>query len=442
MASNFRSPTRTSLALSLMFLGVLLAGSDCQQSEAHQWSQSSRTSSGGQQEAPDRSSYPSADEGSVDHEWVQGPVDGEQTRPSPGATETGPDENLTAGGCVDDSHCAQQQDCVAGTCVESGPLRISMIWSVPTDLDLHILTPGGEHLWYRNRESADGGRLTSDTCIGGACESDGRAFVESAHWRETPTRGEYTFWAVNYAGQTAASVAFEVLIDGVLTSFSSTVGSAQSAQSEPIVIAYPATQAEELAPGTPIGDFVHTYYYLAEEENYSGSASTTLYDAQCRPLASVSASFSDSICIEGSGKLRDGKVLNYASRCSCGRPCPTGGTVCYSVVDPNLFPWGKGNRNNPLEPFRSVAVDRNVIANGTILYIEQWDGVAIPSVNGLGGFTHDGCFRADDVGGAVRGRHYDFFAGTRAMWRALEPIRPTRTSSKVYVDSPRCAHLR
>ena len=52
----------------------------------------------------------------------------------------------------------------------------------------------------------------------------------------------------------------------------------------------------------------------------------------------VSADFSDSVCIEGSGKLADGRVINFAQTCSCGRPCPTGGIICYSVLDSSQFP--------------------------------------------------------------------------------------------------------
>jgi 3D (Asp-Asp-Asp) domain-containing protein len=86
-------------------------------------------------------------------------------------------------------------------------------------------------------------------------------------------------------------------------------------------------------------------------------------------------------------------------------------------------------------------VDNDVIAPGTLLYAEQWDGVAIPAVDGLGGFTHDGCFRADDVGGAITGHHYDFFAGTAGMWQALEDIFPTHSTFTVYTDPGKCAYL-
>jgi 3D (Asp-Asp-Asp) domain-containing protein len=194
--------------------------------------------------------------------------------------------------------------------------------------------------------------------------------------------------------------------------------------------------------GQLVGTMWNTYYFLARETDYTGAADTPLNDASCKPIATVSAAFSDSVCVEGSGLLADGRVINYASTCSCGRPCPTGGTICYKVLDKFKFPWGMGAANNPLTPLRSFAVDKTLIPIGTVLYAEQWDGVSIPAVDGIGGFKHDGCFLADDVGGAITGLHYDFYAGTKTMWQALEKIFPTKSNFTVFKDGDRCAHLR
>ncbi len=190
--------------------------------------------------------------------------------------------------------------------------------------------------------------------------------------------------------------------------------------------------------GDYLGSMKTTYYYKANEEDYPGTADTTLYDSSCNPLAYVSAAFSDAVCIEGSGILKDGRIINYATSCSCGRTCPTGGIVCYMELDPVEYPWGMGSFSNPLVPFRSLAVDNSLISPATKMYVLQWDGVSIPEVDGIGGFVHDGCFRADDVGGWIQGYHFDFFAGTRNMWQALEGIYPTNTYFDVYINPGKC----
>lgn len=199
--------------------------------------------------------------------------------------------------------------------------------------------------------------------------------------------------------------------------------------------------AVDATKGDAIGTLWNTYYYLSNEDDHAGSKNTALNDSNCNPIVTVSESFSDAVCIEGSGKLSDGRVINYAKTCSCGRPCPTGGIICYSVIDKNQFPWGKGARSNPLEPLRSLAVDRSRISLGTVIYLEEFDGYQVPVDGALGGFVHDGCFRADDVGGAIQGSHIDIFSGTKSMYLKLNADFPTRTDFTAYKNTSKCLYL-
>ena len=201
----------------------------------------------------------------------------------------------------------------------------------------------------------------------------------------------------------------------------------------------PPPPAPSPAPGAPT--VFHTYYYRASEAEYPGAATVTLNDASCRPIARVGEAFARALCVEGSGRLADGRVLNTAGRCPCALPCANGARVCWNELARDRYPWGLGNRDNALEPFVSWATDPAVIPSRTVVYAPEWDGVAIPRVGELGGFTHDGCFRADDVGGAIDGDHVDIFVGTAAMWRALEGVRPTRSRQHFVAGDPRCAHL-
>ena len=188
-----------------------------------------------------------------------------------------------------------------------------------------------------------------------------------------------------------------------------------------------------------------TYYYLAQEKDYAaGPPNAVIKDSACKAIATVSKKFYDALCIEGSGRLKDGRVVNYWTKCTCADQCAYGSKICYKALDAKKYPWGLGAASNALSPLRSWAVDKSIIPLGTLLYAPAWDGVKLPAMDGLGGWTHDGCFRADDVGGGVKGYHYDFFSGTRAMYKALEKLGTqyhTHQTFTVYRDAGRCAHL-
>jgi len=169
------------------------------------------------------------------------------------------------------------------------------------------------------------------------------------------------------------------------------------------------------APGAELGTFQLTYYWVTCEEEFSGTPDTSIYDSSCNELAVVPSAFFDSLRLEGTGKLADGRVLNYAGSC----PCAT--SPCFFEVDAE-HPWGVGSMNRALVPFRSIAVDPAVIAIGTPVYVAELDGVQMPGDPPTGGFVHDGCVTADDTGGGINGMHIDFFAALRANYLALDAI--------------------
>lgn len=64
-------------------------------------------------------------------------------------------------------------------------------------------------------------------------------------------------------------------------------------------------------------------------------------------------------------------------------------------------------RERPLTPFRTVAVDPDVIPLGSVLYVDRLSGQPF-RLNGRE-FIHDGYLIADDYGGAVDGNQIDMF---------------------------------
>jgi 3D (Asp-Asp-Asp) domain-containing protein len=167
--------------------------------------------------------------------------------------------------------------------------------------------------------------------------------------------------------------------------------------------------------GASIGTFDLTYYWVANEADYTGTKSNPIYSPACGKLADVSASFKSALTLEGTGKLSDGRVLNYDGSCDCpSSPC--------FIVASSQAPWGYGVQSIPLVPFRSLAVDTGEITIGQKLFIPELAGKTMPGSAPEGGFVHDGCVVAHDIGGAIDGKHIDFFAGKKSYYSALDAL--------------------
>tara|TARA_R110002096_G_scaffold423452_2_gene630642 strand:+ start:48885 stop:49706 length:822 start_codon:yes stop_codon:yes gene_type:complete len=162
------------------------------------------------------------------------------------------------------------------------------------------------------------------------------------------------------------------------------------------------------ALGKSMGEFHMTYYWIAAERHTS-KGQQAIVDKSCKRIAKVSKHFKRRLTLEGSGKLKDGRLVTTAGGCKCEGPC-------FWVAD-EQYPWGAGVRERPLAPFRSIAVDPKRIKIGSSLYVSELDGLTMPGAGDTGGFVHDGCVVADDRGGGVRGRQIDFFAAQRGHYR-------------------------
>ena len=187
---------------------------------------------------------------------------------------------------------------------------------------------------------------------------------------------------------------------------------------------------------TPLGKFDITFYYVIGEEevarmaakkaaaaNDNKSADTeltamtthpelvTIYEPKsCNAIAEVSRDFLSQLQLQGTGKLRDGRVLNIWGACPCERK------PCFKVMENQ---WGTGGSGKALQPFRTVAVDRKLIKLGSLLYVPLLEGRTMPGRAPWGGFVHDGCVVADDTGGGIIGNQLDLFVGRKAYFLGL-----------------------
>lgn len=202
------------------------------------------------------------------------------------------------------------------------------------------------------------------------------------------------------------------------------------------------TKPEDTGP-RPLGKFTITFYYVVGEDEVagksllaandnrgSGSAGeagdevgdadlaaiapdlVTLYagGGKCEPIAEVSKAYATQLAVQGTGKLRDGRILNIWGACNCQH------SPCFKVTRAQ---WGTAGSGKPLQPFRTVAVDPRVVKLGSLLYVPLLEGRTMPGRQPWGGYVHDGCVVADDTGGHIIGNRIDLFVGRKAYFVGL-----------------------
>jgi 3D (Asp-Asp-Asp) domain-containing protein len=212
------------------------------------------------------------------------------------------------------------------------------------------------------------------------------------------------------------------------------------AAAPPVAEAVPAEPVPADAGPRQLGQFTITFYYvIGEDEVTAGSRSVvdaandnransgsddgteltattqdvvTLYDGtgKCEPISEVSREFASQLTMQGTGKLHDGRVVNIWGACNCKR------SPCFKVTQAR---WGTGGSGNPLQPFRTVAVDPKIVKLGSLLYVPLLEGRTMPGRQPWGGYVHDGCVIADDTGGHITGNRLDLFVGRKAYFLGI-----------------------
>ena len=187
--------------------------------------------------------------------------------------------------------------------------------------------------------------------------------------------------------------------------------------------------------GYPIGEpegFRLSFYWLAYESDYANEKyDVAIYNRHGYYIGSFPSAFVFELKLEGTGILRDGRVLNYDGECRYGM-----GT-CFRTLSLADHPLGAGVQGRKLEPFRSIAVDPRYIPIGAPVYVPELVGLPLPD-----GTTHDGCLRADDQGGAIKQHKLDFFVESYANFKFLADNLWWHLKATPHVDEPRCEYLR
>ncbi len=192
----------------------------------------------------------------------------------------------------------------------------------------------------------------------------------------------------------------------------------------------PRLVAQEEGFGTDLGFFKATYYWIAFEKFFPGAPSVPILDVKGRTIAMVSEDFARSVTMEGTGVLRDGRVINLHEKCKAAEF-----GWCFLEVNRTKAPFGYGS-SKPLKPFRTIAVNQG-IKPGTVLFFPDFIGVSLPTDEGGLDF-HDGCFVAEDVGWSLGPRHVDIFALAENYYKVLTSSIGGKDRVRIYTDSPFC----
>jgi 3D (Asp-Asp-Asp) domain-containing protein len=138
-----------------------------------------------------------------------------------------------------------------------------------------------------------------------------------------------------------------------------------------------------------------TLYSIPMETDYAGKADGAFLARDSGVLHHAPRAFVRAAAIQGSAKLKDGRLLMTDS--------VENGEARWKE---SPHPYAVGAFGCRLLPFRSAAVDKTVIPLGSKLIIPKTRGLKLPD-----GSVHDGIWYAVDTGGKVKANRIDLFVG-------------------------------
>lgn len=268
--------------------------------------------------------------------------------------------------------------------VGSGPIQISLSWGVPVDLDVHVVTPAGEEIYYGNRSDSTGGTLDLDS--NAACNID-NVDQENVVWSNsmTPAAGNYItrvdYWS-NCGITQPIPYTVHVTVCGTSTVYTGTLS---------------ASQAD--AGGQGAGTTVATIPYTpcaglsvagsATFENYPTTSSGLSTTARILPIrhatVEVHQASPDTVLTTGSTDETGAYSLNFAMptpgpyyvKVLASSSATSGATYSQSVI----------NNQNIIYSIKSQTIDASTTANAT--------GVNLASTRAT---SFAGAFNIFDVG--------------------------------------------
>ncbi len=127
----------------------------------------------------------------------------------------------------------------AGGMVDGVDVRASLLWNNRNDLDLHVITPANEHIFYGAKQATCGGWLDVDMNVRG----DTTKPVENVRWAKgAARRGRYRVFVRNYAfhepDQQPTPFKVELEVSGKITHFEGVISpNKQTGEASDIAVA-------------------------------------------------------------------------------------------------------------------------------------------------------------------------------------------------------------
>jgi 3D (Asp-Asp-Asp) domain-containing protein len=182
-----------------------------------------------------------------------------------------------------------------------------------------------------------------------------------------------------------------------------------------------------------------TYYYLPQMNASQTGHALVKPDNTAFPVKLAHKDFCVA-AMEGSVRIRQAStntVYNYAGRATSGPDCsdvysrfPKIGFIRWRKAYGTFGDGADRAEGQPpwiLIPFRSIAVDPDVIPFGSLVYIPAARGTRITLPSGKS-VAHDGYFIATDRGGGIKDTHIDVYIGT-AESNPFKFVKSTQTGT-------------
>jgi len=126
--------------------------------------------------------------------------------------------------CENDDDCSEDATCFDGICVMTGALQFTLTWEGETDLDLYVVEPDGDYIYWGTYEAENPAQ--ADSPLGYLDVDDCAYYDDTYHCRTTgthveniffdaPTDGEYTVYVSGFeTGGETVDFTITATVDG------------------------------------------------------------------------------------------------------------------------------------------------------------------------------------------------------------------------------------